>query len=72
VAGPIQWAPAREVVAGQIAADVVDGDPQTAGEQVGTEAGGGNVGGQPGPTLCGLPQRPGRVIRTAPSGTTGW
>jgi hypothetical protein len=44
VAGSIERAPACEVVAGQIAADVLDGDPQTTGEQVGAEAGDGNVG----------------------------
>ena len=44
MAGALEWAPAREVVAGQVAADVVDGEPQATGEQVGTEAGDGNVG----------------------------
>jgi hypothetical protein len=51
VAGPIQGAPAREVVAGQIAPDVHDGDAQTTGEQVGTEAGDGSVGGTVGTDL---------------------
>jgi hypothetical protein len=43
MAGPVERAPARKVAAGQIAADVLDGDPQTTDVQVGAESGGGNV-----------------------------
>lgn len=54
MAGPVERAPARKVAAGQITADVLDGDPQTTGVQVGAEAGGGNVGRAVRPDLVGV------------------
>ena len=45
MAGPVERAPAGEIVPGQLSAHVINGDAEAAGEQIGAEAGNGNLGG---------------------------